>query len=58
MAQNTAGVLVESDLYYFFLDFIHQAEGTIEELPGNAVSDMKSVHTFVMETPGGTDYGD
>ena len=57
MANNTADVLVESDLYYFCLYFIHRAAGTIEELPVNAESDLESGDTFVMETPGGSAYG-
>ena len=38
-------------------NFIRRADGTIEELPGNAESDMKPGDTFVMKTPGGGAYG-
>jgi len=38
-------------------NFIRRADGTIEELPGNAESDMKPGDTFIMETPGGGAYG-
>ena len=38
-------------------NFIRRADGTLEELPGNAESDMEPGDTFVMETPGGGAYG-
>ena len=52
MAKNTTGLLVESDLYCFCLYFIHRADDTIEESPGNTESDMKPGDNFVMEAPG------
>ncbi|MBM07985.1 MAG: hypothetical protein CMF69_00175 [Magnetovibrio sp.] len=38
-------------------NFIRRQNGDIEELPGNAESDMKAGDTFIMETPGGGGYG-